>query len=280
LRGRSRTSLLVAGLGVVAGVGYLDVLTGPDLTPVLFFLLPIVVVAWYAGRGPGTVVATGGALAWLIADALTHGSYAHTLIPYWNVALRAAALVLVAWLVAGLRRVVERAREIARTDALTGVANVQAFYTLAATEIARARRYRHPFTIAFLDLDDFKTVNDRLGHSAGDAVLRTVARAIVSVMRASDIVARVGGDEFVVLLPETGTAPARLAIEKLRQAVSGLVPAHGWRLTASIGVATYLVPPESVDVLVGTADQLMFAAKRNGKNAVSHETQNAATAAD
>jgi diguanylate cyclase (GGDEF)-like protein len=247
LRGRSRTSLLVAGLGVVAGVGYLDVLTGPDLTPVLFFLLPIVVVAWYAGRGPGTVVATGGALAWLVA---------------------------------GLRRVVERAREIARTDALTGVANVQAFYTLAATEIARARRYRHPFTIAFLDLDDFKTVNDRLGHSAGDAVLRTVARAIVSVMRASDIVARVGGDEFVVLLPETGTAPARLAIEKLRQAVSGLVPAHGWRLTASIGVATYLVPPESVDVLVGTADQLMFAAKRNGKNAVSHETQNAATAAD
>ena len=93
-------------------------------------------------------------------------------------------------------------------------------------------------------------------------------------LAAVEIVARVGGDEFVVLLPETGTAPARLAIDKLRHAVSGIVPAHGWRLSASIGVATYLVAPESVDVLVGTADQLMSAAKRSGKNTVSHETQN------
>src|SRR5439155_130854 len=85
------------------------------------------------------------------------------------------------------------------------------------------------------------------------------------VTRASDVVARVGGDEFVVLFPETGTAPARLAIEKVRQAVSGIVPAHGWRLSASIGVATYLVAPESVDVLVGTADHLMSAAKRSAR---------------
>jgi len=145
-------------------------------------------------------------------------------------------------------------------------------------EIERARRYQHPFTVAFIDLDEFKLVNDRLGRTAGDAVLRIVARAISAVTRASDVVARVGGDEFVVLLPETGTAPARLAIDKLRHAVSGIVPAHGWRLSASIGVATYLVAPESVDVLVGTADQLMSAAKRSGKNTVSHETQNEAAA--
>src|SRR5207244_4002512 len=126
--------------------------------------------------------------------------------------------------------------------------------------------------------DEFKVVNDRLGHGAGDAVLRTVARALSAVLRVSDVVARVGGDEFVVLLPETGTAPARLAIEKLRQAIAGIVPAHGWRLTASIGVATYLVPPESVDALVGIADQLMFVAKQNGKNAVNHETRNEAPA--
>src|SRR5256884_6737199 len=144
------------------------------------------------------------------------------------------ALLLCAGLVARLRAGFDRERALARLDQLTGVPNVRAFYDLAAVEIERARRYQHPFTVAFIDLDEFKLVNGHLGRTAGDAVLGTVARTISAETRASDVVARVGGDEFVVLFPETGTAPARLAIEKVRQAVSGIVPAHGWRPSARI----------------------------------------------
>src|SRR5207237_9673360 len=136
--------------------------------------------------------------------------------------------------VARPRAGVPRERAQARADARPGVASLRAFYQLAAGEITRARRYPHAFSVAYIDLDEFKLVNFRLGHEAGDAVLRSVARALTGVLRASDVVARIGGDQFVVLLPEAGAAAARLTVEKLRQALSAVVPAHGWRMTAGI----------------------------------------------
>src|SRR2546429_8434445 len=168
----------------------------------------------------------------MLADALTHGESCHWSIPYWNVVLRLAALVLVSEAVARLRLAHARERELASQDAVTGGPNARACYEFAGAEIARARRYIHPFSVAYLDLDDFKLVNDRLGHLAGDAVLRSVARALSGVLRSSDLVARLGGDEFVVLLPEAGAAPARPAAQKLRRAVGPAVPAPRWAMTA------------------------------------------------
>jgi diguanylate cyclase (GGDEF)-like protein len=271
-------ALVSVGLVMVAGFGWADVVTGPEFTPLVFYLAPLVLVAWYAGRWPGAIIACAAGLAWMLADALTQGGYSRWWIPYWNAGLRLAALLLVSEAVGRLHLAHARERELARSDALTGVANARAFYEVAAAEITRARRYTHPFSVAFLDLDDFKLVNDRLGHLAGDAVLRSVARALRGVLRASDLVARLGGDEFVVLLPEAGAAPARLAAEKVRGALGDVVPAHGWRMTASIGVATFLVPPESVDELLAAADGLMYRAKQAGKDGVAHETRNEAPA--
>jgi len=270
--------VVVAGLVAVAALGYVDFATGPELTPLLFYLAPVALVAWYAGRGPALGVACAGAIAWLLSDALTHGAYAHWSIPYWNGVLRLGALALVADIVARLREAAARERDQGRADQRTGVANLRAFYELAEAEIARARRYPHAFSVVYIDLDEFKLVNFRLGHEAGDAVLRSVARGLTGVLRASDVVARIGGDQFVVLLPEAGAAAARLTAEKLRQALSAVVPAHGWRITASIGVATFLVPPESVDALLAAADRLMYQAKQTGKDTVAHETQNEAPA--
>src|SRR2546428_11992872 len=104
--------------------------------------------------------------------------------------MRLAELLLVAWLVARWRAGDDRARELARTDPLTGAVNVRALYGLAAVEIARARRYRHPFTVAFIDLDEVKVLNDLLEHGAGDQQLCTDARPLSPVLRASAAVAR------------------------------------------------------------------------------------------
>src|SRR5437764_203977 len=200
--------LVIAGLVMVAGLGWVDFVTGPDLTPLVFYVAPVVLVSWYAGRWPGAIIACAAGLAWMLADALAQHDYSDWSIPYWNAALRLAALVLVSEALARLRLAHARERELARSDVLTGAPNARAFYEVAEAEIARPRRYTHPFSVAYLDLDDFKLVNDRLGHLAGDAVLRSVARALSGVVRSSDVVARLGGDEFVVLLHSAGGAPA------------------------------------------------------------------------
>lgn len=267
-------TLVVLGLGLVAAMGYFAYVTGPDLTPLILYLGPVSLIAWYAGRGPGALIAAASGLSWLISDALTRPAYPHPAVPYWNLAARLAAFLVVALTIASLRASVDHERELARTDSLTGVSNVRAFSELATVEIARARRYQHPFTIAYVDLDEFKTVNDHLGHTAGDALLRTVAQVLAGALRGSDVLARMGGDEFAILLPETGAAPARLVVQKLREVLAGIVVAHGRRITASIGVATYLTPPEAVDEIVRSADALMYIAKRTGKNAVERSTFN------
>ncbi|HVH11042.1 MAG TPA: GGDEF domain-containing protein [Gemmatimonadales bacterium] len=273
-------ALLLAGIAWAAALGLTRVISGSGLglTPILFFLAPVAVAAWYDGAVTGALFAAAAAVAWVWADVPRAGVGVWEWIPYANVALHFAVLGIVAAALAALRTAHEHARELARNDALTGVPNARAFYELAAAEMTRAQRYPHPFSVAYLDVDDFRLVNERLGHSAGDAVLRSVARALKGAVRASDTLARMGGDEFAVLLPEATAAPARLAVEKLQRAVADVVPAHGWRLSASIGVVTFLVPPDSVDALLEAADRLMDRAKQGGKHAVAQETQNVAAA--
>src|SRR5256886_8739426 len=112
-------------------------------------------------------------------------------------------------------------------DQLTGIRHLPANYKLAPVQIERAQLYQHPFTVAFIDLDEFKLVNGHLGRTAGDAALRTVARTISAVTPASDVAARGAGAEFVALFPDTGTAPARLAIEWVPTAAAASSPDPG-----------------------------------------------------
>jgi diguanylate cyclase (GGDEF)-like protein len=162
----------------------------------------------------------------------------------------------------------KRERTFAREDHLTKVANSQYLAELAGLEIERCRRYRHPFSIVYMDVDDFKTVNDTLGHQAGDALLSTVAQTIRKNVRKSDVVARLGGDEFAILLPETDSEQASSSVSKLQKILLDTMREGAWPCTFSFGLATFSRAPATFDEMISRADRLMYEAKSGGKNTV------------
>ena len=167
-----------------------------------------------------------------------------------------------------LRRRLEQQRHLAQTDPLTNILNRRGLRNAIAREAMRAGRYAHTLSVAFIDLDDFKKVNDRLGHRVGDDVLRAVARTVVRHIRIVDTVGRLGGDEFVVIFPETDHRAAKLVVDRLLESLSRAMGDAGWDITFSIGVVTCTSMRGGADQIVSVADQAMYAAKARGKNQV------------
>jgi len=156
------------------------------------------------------------------------------------------------------------------TDELTGLANRRSFRETLELELLRAERFQNPLSLVFADLDDFKRVNDQFGHQAGDDVLCAFAEVLRGRIRGVDLAARLGGEEFAVLLPETDAAGAEALAESLRSAVAGLALRLGSsdvRVTASFGVAAF-PQTHTADELMTSADLALYAAKRQGKNRV------------
>ena len=135
-------------------------------------------------------------------------------------------------------------------------------------EIERSLRYAHPFTIAYIDIDDFKSINDRLGHAAGDQALCRMVERVAGRLRKTDLVARLGGDEFAILLPETDQAAAQAILANIHSEIMAGFQAGGWDATISIGVLTCQTPPPSADEVIARVDEVMYSVKHAGKNAI------------
>jgi diguanylate cyclase (GGDEF)-like protein len=169
-----------------------------------------------------------------------------------------------------LRRALDRIEEIAVRDELTGTYNRRVLMETLARERARAERLSAPFAVCLIDLDHFKAVNDRFGHAAGDAVLRHLAEIVPAELRGVDLFARMGGEEFVVVVPGTGAQGAAACAERIRAAVAASafpgVP-EGTAVRASIGVAAYRAG-ETPEALLARADQALYQAKAQGRNRV------------
>ncbi|MCC5873528.1 MAG: GGDEF domain-containing protein [Gammaproteobacteria bacterium] len=180
-----------------------------------------------------------------------------------------------------LQRANAQLHELAIRDHLTRSLNRRHFYDVAEAELQRAQRYHAPMSLLLLDLDDFKGINDRHGHACGDAALCQLVDLIQGRLRNSDILARIGGEEFVVLLPETEPESARQLAERLRQAIADQPFEHGEirvTLTASWGVATAHTEDRDIDSLLDRADRALYAAKDSGRNRVCVATSEVATA--
>jgi two-component system, cell cycle response regulator len=172
-----------------------------------------------------------------------------------------------------------RLQELSLTDGLTGVANRRAFDQRVGSAFEHARRYERPLSLVLIDVDHFKAINDRHGHDVGDAVLQSVASIVASGTRQTDFVARVGGEEFAILLPETALFESIQFAEKIRAGIAASDPVVDERVTVSIGVANIPHSPfTSTMDLFRAADQALYRAKSNGRNRVEIERRRACRA--
>ena len=160
---------------------------------------------------------------------------------------------------------------MAKLDGLTGVMNARAFGEAAQTILSIAARYGRPTAIGYIDLDNFKSVNDTLGHSEGDTVLIAVASILLESVRGTDLVGRLGGDEFAIFLPETTYSGAVTIFDKLRERLLKEARERVWPIGFSIGVAVFRTAPLSVDEAIKLADALMYRVKNSGKNNILFE---------
>lgn len=260
---------VAAALIALIGVGDYFTRMSPALS--VFYLLPISLITWFVGRQGGIVTSAVCAIASLAVPVTNASYYENPISPIWNLTVDLGLFGVTLVVLSTLRDALEHERELARTDSLTGVANNRAFAELVRYELNRAARYNSPFSIAYIDIDNFKMVNDRFGHSAGDGLLREVAATLTGNTRPTDTAARLGGDEFAILLVESDYISAQAAMRRVQRALSDKASERGWPVTFSIGMVTCQDPRGSVDDLLKLADALMYRVKRASKNGMQHE---------
>jgi diguanylate cyclase (GGDEF)-like protein len=264
---RSAQRLVVAGsLLTLFALGWLRI-TASSVQLELLFLAPVVGASWTTGRWGGLAAALVAAAVYSITGAIAEPEGTHNWVSAFNNLILLGALVPTALVVAALRRLLSAEQERANVDSLTGLWNRRAFQDAFENELARCRRGAGPCTLAYIDLDGFKAINDALGHATGDDVLRAVAGVLRTRVRQTDVAARLGGDEFALLLVHTPAAAAEPALRAIQRALLDQMRLGGWAVTFSIG-AVADITEGSTDDLLGHADALMYAVKREGKNEI------------
>ncbi|MEJ2049867.1 MAG: GGDEF domain-containing protein [Calditrichota bacterium] len=251
---------------LVLFIGFIDYISGYEYSFSIFYLIPVIWATWNAGRWTGILISVFSTITWIEADLLAKHLYSQPFIPYRNGLVRFGVFITVALLLAEFKKSPDREHTIAGTDHLTQVSNLRSFFEAVETEKKRARRYNRPFTMAYLDLDDFKSINDQLSHRTGDLLLQKVSAIMKEQVRQTDIVGRLGGDEFAILLPETNLESARDVLKRLQNKILQTMRDNKWKVTLSMESITYKNFPDSVDEIIRKADDLMYLVKKEGKN--------------
>ena len=247
-----------------------DAATSARVNLLALHLLPTLFVTWFVGVRWGIAFA----VAIMALQALIGIREGTGTDPYWQIDL-ASDFVAVLFLIVlqnQLRKTHEELIRLAKHDSLTSTLNRNGFYGALDMEIERCRRYGHPFSLIYLDCDNFKYVNDVLGHHAGDRLLTKVARALRNNVRKIDSIGRLGGDEFAILLPETDRDAARRTTEHLKEKMDMTMQQEKWPVSFSMGVATFANAPINIEAAIELADRLMYQVKKASKDNVAYET--------
>ena|SRR5579859_3217796 len=266
---RSRPFLACIAIFGLVFVSCLRYFTPAELQVTFLFLLPISFATWFLSPLIGclfVVVATG---VLLVVD-MRHPDGAHQSILVYNALINLGFFSVVVFIFSEVRTLYKREQELSLHDPLTGLLNHRAFVEKVATENRRLQRHPNSLTLAYIDLDNFKWVNDQHGHAAGDALLQSVAHVMTSTVRSTDFVARLGGDEFVILLPDTNSDAAKSVMAKVHEKLLRHLQEENYRVTFSIGAVTFATMRDSPTQMIYMADETMYAVKQRGKNGVEY----------
>ncbi|OFW66191.1 MAG: hypothetical protein A2Z12_07285 [Actinobacteria bacterium RBG_16_68_21] len=257
---------ILLGVVLVSAIATLDWATGPIVDVSLLYVIAVMAVTWAGTRRHGVLVAGLAAAQSLLASVVEVRQLPMSAL--WNTTTRLGVLVLVAALLGSLRNALVDQKRMAMVDPLTGAMNRRAFQLVAERERLRAGRDGGAISLAYFDLDHFKEINDARGHAFGDGLLSEFVETMSRAVRGTDIVCRMGGDEFVLLLPDTDAREAMIVVDRVRKLIYEHCTVDATPITTSVGIATYRFPPSTVDALISGADELMYQAKGRGGDTV------------
>ena len=276
-RAETRWKIAVETLAMIVFITWVLWFTGALASPLVnAYLLVVVTSALTLGKAVTLAEVALIGLCYLFLDWQLGGKDLARLAYWGNYAAQLAPVMLVAYITtmfsADIRYGLNRAKLLSETDELTGIFNMRGFVVLANRLFAQAQRYERSASLLMVDSDNLKQVNDQHGHEAGNGLLKHLVKAMQAQLRFTDVAARYGGDEFVVMLPDTPARGALEVAERIRLAIEEMpfaAEAGGVPCTVSIGVASYPQDGRSMDALLARADRALYLAKEGGRNRVA-----------
>ncbi len=261
------------GIFFIVSLGILDFYTGEEIAFSIFYIIPIWVVSWYSNASFSILICFVSGITWFSIEYAVGTHYNHYFYIIWHAIVRFGFFIITSQLIIKNKNLLARLQMLATVDGLTGLLNSRAFKELSQALCQLSIRNHRPVTIGYIDVDNFKGVNDTLGHSVGDQVLKSVGEILKKSTRSSDIVGRLGGDEFSIFLPEADLQGSKDLFEKIRSALLQNAKTNQWPIGFSIGVAIFPVAPKDINQGLKIADNLMYKVKHSGKNKLLFEEQ-------
>jgi diguanylate cyclase (GGDEF)-like protein len=256
---------LLLAYGLMVPLVIADLFADPEVHFSVFYLVPVAIAAWRASLRSAIVLSIVSAVTWDAMELMDGTSTDKFWIHIWNLGTRLFFYIVVTVLLHHLRVTMDWLIKISRNDPLTRLLNHSAFIETVDEELLRQQRNGEWVSLAFLDLDHFKQINDQQGHQAGDRALMAVAKVLRGRLRRTDKIGRLGGDEFAILMPETDSAGARAILSPLREMLKNALAREQFQVTFSVGVVScdYCMDGKR---LLQEADALMYEVKRNGRD--------------
>jgi len=267
--GKEKTFLLFICILFIVLFASFEYLLDPNLFTLAFYIIPLFISRWYIGRWAGITIPLISIGVWLATRIWLPPGLLEikSTIFYSNVVLKTILLFIIYYMTGRIKDAVERENNVSRMDFLTQIPNRRFFIEFVTHELLKMKRYKGSFLLMLMDVDGFKKVNDAYGHKEGDNLLCAIAGALNQSVRAPDIVARFGGDEFSVFLVETKDSQYKTIVMRIMEQLNDAISAK-WHVTMSAGVIYCNSPDTNADKIIGLADKLLYQVKNSGKNSV------------